>query len=119
MLQPDLKTALKGTAKSSLLAEVSLHQGSAMPSGRVWAALLVASAIPRCQTPRELLEQLQWVVEGEERWKTGSSLAVYPAEVATAPNLRTRNSCRDQSSPDISASNKAKVKPLHNTDCES
>lgn len=87
-----------------------------MLSGRVWAALQVASTIPRCHTPKELLEHLQWVVEGEERWQTGSSLAVYPAEVATAPNLHTHNSCRDQSRPDISASNKAKFKPLHNTD---
>lgn len=88
-----------------------------MPSGRVWAALRVASAIPRCHTPRELPELLQRVLEGQERWHTGSSLALYPAEVATAaPDRRTRNSCRDQSSPDISASNKAKFKPLHNTD---
>lgn len=107
--QADLKTALEGTAKSSLLAEMSLHQV-------VWAALWVASAIPRCHTPRELPEHLQWGVEGEERWKTGSFLAVYPAEVATALNLHTHNSCRDQSRPDISTSNRAKFKPLPNTD---
>lgn len=87
-----------------------------MPSGRIWLELVVASTIPRCHTLRELLEPLQWVVGREERWKPGSSLAVYPAEAATAPNLHALNSCTNQSeSTDISSSDNAKFNVLHNT----
>lgn len=86
-----------------------------MPSGRIWLELMVASTIPRRHALREPPEPLQRMVEREERWKPGSSPAVYSAEEATAPNLHALNSCTNQSeSTDISSSDNAKFNALHN-----
>lgn len=55
------------------------------------------------------------MLEREKRWKPGSSLSVYSAEEAPAPNLRALNSCTNQSeSTDISSSDNAKFNVLHN-----
>lgn len=87
-----------------------------MPSGRIWLELVVANTVASCHTLRELLEPLPGLVGREERWKPGSSPAIYPAEVTTAPISTLPIPVQNQSkSTDVSSSDNAKFDALHNT----